>query len=189
MNVREGMRRLGIVLGVLGSAVGILSGFESAQNLWNAHITHQRFESLMASPTMLSIAKDIKWFDTEDSKKADQLTADPDFLKLSDDEQKYILGRVKRQGAASPTTGGTAPSDERHVMDVLVNLDGVKEVIVDKSGQISSVILQTGESIPRTEQPTLMAFMSLILYPVGGFLAPWGTIRVLAWLASGFLSR
>lgn len=120
MNFGEGMRRLGIVLGVVGCVIGVLSGYESARNLWNAHITHQRFESLMASPMMLRVAKDVREFKSEDRNKADQVTiinalaADPDFLKLSHDEQKRILLRVK---------GWTAPSDERNVMDVLVNLD------------------------------------------------------------------
>ena len=190
MNVGEGFRRVGIVLGVVGSAIGILSGYESAQTLWNTHITHQRFESLMASPLMLRIAKDVKDHKTEERKKADQDTAlknlsiDPDFLKLSGDEQKYILGRAKDKGVASPSIAGTALGDQRDVMDVFV-----KEVLVDKSGQISSIVLSTGESIPKTEPPTLMAFMALLLYPLGGFLVPWGTIRVIAWLVAGFLSK
>ena len=209
MNVGEGFRRVGIVLGVVGSAIGILSGYESAQTLWNAHITHQRFESLMASPLMLRVAKDVKDparyvsggllflknFKTEDRKEADQGTAlqnlatDPDFLKLSGDEQKYILGRAKNKGVTSPSTAGTALGDERDVMDVFVNLNGFKEVLVDKSGQIFSIVLSTGESIPKTEPPTLMAFMALLLYPLGGFLVPWGAIRVIAWLVAGFLSK
>jgi hypothetical protein len=186
MNFGEGMRRLGIVLGVVGGAIGMLSGYESARTVWNAHITHQRFESLMASPLMLRVAKDAKEFKAENWNEADQvaimnaLAADPDFLKLSPDAQKRVFLRVK---------GCTAPSEEGDVMDVLVNLGGVKEVMVDKSRLISSIELSTGESIPRTEPPTLIAFMALLLYPLGGFLAPWGAIRVLAWLVAGFFSK
>jgi hypothetical protein len=188
MNVREGMRRLGIVLGVVGCAIGILFGYESARQLWDVHTAHQRFESLMASPTMLSLAKQVRWFSTENRKKAGELAADPEFLKLSDDEQKYILGLAKDQGF-SPTLTGAAPSDENHIIDVQVNLEGVKKVNVDKFGRISLIELSTGESIPRTEPPTLMAFVGLLLYPISGFLAPWGAIRVLVWLGAGFLSK
>lgn len=34
MNVGEGVRRLGIVLGLVGGAIGVLFGYESAQHLW-----------------------------------------------------------------------------------------------------------------------------------------------------------
>jgi hypothetical protein len=183
MNVGEGLRRLGIVLGFVGGAIGVLPGYEGAWNLWNAHVTHKGFESLMASPTMSRIAKDVQEFKTKDQWQSDQvvtinaLSADPNFLKLPDDEQKRILLRVKGW------------SDERDVMNVLVNLDGVKEVMVDKSGRVSSIELSTGESIPRTEQPRLTALLSLLVYPLGGFLALWGATRILAWLVAGFVSK
>lgn len=160
MNVMEGMRRLGIVLGLGGSVMGVLLGYDSALNLWNAHVTHQRFESLMASPVMLSIAKE-----------AEEVAIDPDFRKLSDEDQKAVLdvlGRLTNQG---------------------VNLGGIKEVNVNTSGRISSIELSTGESLPRTDPPTLMAFVGLLLYPIGGFLAPWGAIGALAWLVAGLRSK
>ncbi|MBZ5675535.1 MAG: hypothetical protein LAP61_14945 [Acidobacteriia bacterium] len=71
---------------------------------------------------------------------------------------------------------------------VEVNLDGIKEVVIDKAGSVSSIELLTGESIQRIEAPTLRAYLALLLYPVLGFFAPWGFIRLLAWIGAGFLS-
>src|SRR3990167_3652378 len=52
MNTREGMRRLGIVLGVVGGGIGGFFGYIDAQNLWNTHMAHKKFESLMALPAV-----------------------------------------------------------------------------------------------------------------------------------------
>jgi hypothetical protein len=60
MNVREGARRLGIVLGVLGGTAGVFAGYPSARDLWNARAASKKFESLMASPTMRKVAKAAK---------------------------------------------------------------------------------------------------------------------------------
>jgi hypothetical protein len=58
VNIGEGMRRLGIVLGVLGGIVGGVFGYADMQSLWKARADHNRFESLMALPTMQKIATD-----------------------------------------------------------------------------------------------------------------------------------
>ena len=63
MNFREGTRRLGIVLGVLGGAVGAFAGYPSARDLWNARAASNEFESLMTSPTMMKVAKAAKEYD------------------------------------------------------------------------------------------------------------------------------
>jgi hypothetical protein len=150
MNFREGMRRLGVVLGVAGSVIGIMSVYESSHGLWNAHIGHQRFESLMASDSLLKTAKDIKAFNTQAWKES------------------------LNSGA---------------VNSVEVNQDGIKDVTVDRATRISSIELSSGESIPRVDAPKLSEVMAVLLYPIGGFLIPWGAIRVVVWLTTGFFSK
>jgi hypothetical protein len=58
MNIREGMRRLGILIGAAG---GILGGFfasTDAQTVWSAFRANRKFESLMATPTMQKVIAD-----------------------------------------------------------------------------------------------------------------------------------
>src|SRR5262245_3594767 len=140
MNIREGVRRLGILLGASGAILGGSLAFKDAQTLWNTRTAHRNFEAVMASSTMQRIAKAAR-------------------------EQKE--------------SGGFA---------ALVNVDGIKQVEVDRAGVVSSIELSTGESVHRTEAPALKAYVSLLLYPMLGFLAPWGTIRVLTWVGSGFFT-
>ncbi len=56
MNVREGMRRLGILLGVLGAVMGGFAAYEQGRPLLSTLMAHRKFESLMASPAMRGIA-------------------------------------------------------------------------------------------------------------------------------------
>lgn len=57
MNAREGMRRLGIVLGILGGIAGGFFGYTDVQNVWTSH---RKFESLLASPTVQKAAEAAK---------------------------------------------------------------------------------------------------------------------------------
>jgi hypothetical protein len=70
---------------------------------------------------------------------------------------------------------------------VSVDFDGIKRVIVDKAGLVSLIELSTGEWAQRVDPPALKAYLIPLLYPVFGFLLPWGGIWVLTWVGSGFV--
>jgi hypothetical protein len=52
---------------------------------------------------------------------------------------------------------------------------------------VTSIDLSTGEWVPRVDSPHLTAYLLLLLYPVIGFLLPWGCIRILTWVGNGFV--
>src|SRR5262245_31567621 len=60
MNAREGMRRLGILLGVSGGILGGFLGCSDAQDLWSHWNAHRQFESLMALPVTQKVASAAK---------------------------------------------------------------------------------------------------------------------------------
>jgi hypothetical protein len=70
---------------------------------------------------------------------------------------------------------------------VSVNIDGIKRVTVDKAGLVSLIELSTGEWAQRAVPPPLKAYLIPLLYPVLGFLFPWGGVRVLTWVGGGFV--
>jgi len=91
------------------------------------------------------------------------------------------------------TRDGEAPAtlprdffDKPGAILVSVGLDGIKQVGVDKAGLVFSIETSTGAWVDRTEAPALKAYLIPILYPIIGFLLPWGGIRVLTWVGSGF---
>jgi hypothetical protein len=79
--------------------------------------------------------------------------------------------------------------DEPGGFPVSVNLDGIKLVAVDEAGLVSWIELSTGESVQRTEAPHIKAYVTVLLYPILGFLLPWSGMRTLTWVGSGFFER
>jgi hypothetical protein len=71
---------------------------------------------------------------------------------------------------------------------VSVGLDGIKQVAVDKAGLVFSIEPSDGAWVDRTDAPALIAYIMPLLCPVFGFLLPWGGIRVLTWVGTGFFA-
>ena len=68
------------------------------------------------------------------------------------------------------------------------DIEDIHTVNVDKAGAISSIQLTSGEWV--YSRKTLNFVASLLLpfcLPVIGFLVPWGTIKVLTWVGTGFI--
>jgi hypothetical protein len=59
MNLREGMRRVGIVLGALGCVAGGIFGYSNLQSVWRSH---KRFERLQTLPVMVDVNTALKLY-------------------------------------------------------------------------------------------------------------------------------
>jgi hypothetical protein len=186
MNAKEGMRRLGIFLGVCGGILGGFLGYSNAKATWDSHIAVRKFESLMATPTMRKVAKAARDYQHDNPQgktngdRGDWFERNkPDAL----DEKHGESGEVR----ADPWEEA-AKEYERDLRGIVVavNLAGIKQVTVNKTGLISSIELPTGAVIQRVDPPALRAYLIPLLYPVLGFLLPWGGIRVITWVGSGF---
>jgi hypothetical protein len=171
MNAREGMRRLAIVLGIAGSLTGSVFGYQNARDVWNARSAHKRFESLAATP---AIQKDVKELvDTIQKGQSKNLST------LSDEQLQVYKNLLE----------STPPGERQKLarLDRRASGDGIDQFTIDPStSTITSIQLSTGELLSRTPPPTLAAWIALPLYPLVGFLIPWGAIRALTWVGSGF---
>jgi hypothetical protein len=174
MNAREGMRRLAIALGVAGSFTAAIFGYQNARDVWNARSAHKRFESLV---TTSAIQKDLKELvDTIQKGRSKNLST------LSDEQLQVYKNLLEN----------TPPGERQKLarLDRKASGDGIDQFTVDPStSTITSIQLSTGELLSRTPPPTLMAWIVLPLYPLIGFLLPWGATRVLAWVGVGFFSK
>jgi hypothetical protein len=232
MNMREGMRRLGILLGVLGGMIGALAAYSTARELWSASQAHKRFESLMASRTMQELASAAKdqWrtrnapeppippsppgFKPEthwgslmatpaqvlqdpmfqglplEERRKVLLRVDPSFGELARDQQDKVLSWKPDKKLGPPPD--TLPPDffdkpVRYL--VAVNAGGIRDATVDQTGTVTSIRLVTGESVQRIPPASWRAWFSLLIYPLLGFLMPWGAIRALTWVGAGFFGE
>ena len=180
MNFKEGMRRVGIVLGVLGGITGGVFGYSELQNAW---ALHTRFKRLQALPVMHDVAAAIKAY--------------PEFTSIRPIRPVYTIEPPGWEPVFEARKSGDldkiADPDTEITVDAK-NSEPVKAVNVDKNGAISSVELTTGERVHR-EPDTFKAHSALaarlllpFCYPVIGFLFPWATIRALVWVGSGFFA-
>jgi hypothetical protein len=240
MNAREGMRRVGLFLGVLGGITGGVVGYSDLQGVWGLH---ERFDRLQSLDVMNDVRKAIKAYQdfefilpglvpkgatidkhTESERSPNPPTvpipkgavvepaptsqsftdikpldsAPPVTLDLSTSVPIYPgqstcgFGPVCVARKAAASEKAADPAAEIGV-DVN-NQDGIVRVDADKTGAISAIQLATGEWVLR-EPGTFKAHMGLIsrlllplCYPAIGFLLPWGAIKVLVWVASGFFA-
>ena len=212
MNAREGMRRLAIVLGIAGSLTGAVFGYQNARDVWNARSGHKRFESLVTTP---AVQKDLKELvDTVQKGRSQNLSALSDeqlqvyknLLEnsprgerrtLSEDRRKQldsIVGQMQSRNESDENIQVVVDDFKKKYgiinLDRKASGDGIDRFTVDPStGTITSIQLSTGELLSRTPSPTLMDWIALPLYPLVGFLIPWGAIRILTWVGAGFLSK
>ena len=223
MNVREGMRRLGILLGACGGILGGCLAYSDARATWDNHTAYRKFASLMASPTVQKVAEAAR--DDADSRirettsqttshayhskfggipveqapaKRDQFggipVEDDPFAKYqkplnpAETTDPFYAKYREPLGTAVQTVPDYSDLGSQPTGWVAVNLDGIKTAAVDKAGLVSSIELSTGELVQRVDPPALKAYLIPLLYPVLGFLLPWGGIRVLTWVGSGFVA-
>lgn len=57
---------------------------------------------------------------------------------------------------------------------------------VDIAGVVQSIRRAAGPLVERTPAPAVADYFGLLIYPVFGFLVPWGSIRALTWVATRF---
>lgn len=187
MNIKEGTRRLGVVLGILGGAAGVYIGYAQEQPLWKARAAHSRLESVMALPTMQKVAKAARdyqndWFVRN---APHPFSGRVDYGALATLPRGYVLDPPAKKDIFDTVENEQLERTESIL--VSVNLDGIKQVTVDKTGIVSSVELSSGELIVRVDPPPLRAYLVLLLYPVIGFLIPWGALKTITWIATGFV--
>lgn len=227
MNVREGTRRLAVVFGVIGCAVGCYASYADAKNLWKV----KRFESLMVLPIAQEIEKlakefqattrpGVSTFDLETLRKlppgrkdaltsslSEQIPLPPPGFTLDADgpTEPLVKGRlsaITRTNAEITKELGrrdldppvfvperdSAKAQGRGLLTVIANRDGVRSITTDSNGDIREFRLLTGESASRPDTRLLMSLLLVALYPVAGFVLPWGVLRSLSWVAAGFLA-
>jgi hypothetical protein len=202
MNAREGMRRLGLVLGVLGCVVGGVFGYLDLQNVWSSHTKFERLQSLAMK------------HDVAATIKAYQDSGNVGFVPLHETPpppsgfviEKTPLGRTPQSPPADSSDWVTTRQPRESTWfdqaddpaaKITIDLNGeedIQSVNADKTGTISSFKLTTGELVHKPPG-TLKAHLAFIgrlflsfCWPVGGFLIPWGIIRICVWVGSGFFA-
>jgi len=185
MNVREGMRRLGLVVGVLGAGVGAAVAYMQLQPLLTQRAQYKSFQALVSSPTVKKEIELLKVSVKHPPPPPAGLPPDavpvqhPDFAALA-----ALCGEV---GGWKVNKGGIraiyfwASTDEKQLDSrVAGNLS---------TADISDIETDDGQKLHRTDPPGFWVYLLIPALPVLGFLVPWGTIKTLTWIGTGFFQQ
>jgi hypothetical protein len=259
MNLREGFRRIGLVLGIIGCATGAVAAYVIIDPLWPVWREHSKFERLLnvatvkrasgpqwladhtshdkvanpcdsaapAKPSSQSFTRppltlheghahvpsDNKpdWFSQNAPKSPDydalakQAGAVDQHLSRWDEFDKEERAKEERScWKANASAKGREEWTSQHDIDTGhtvagdwwidafapdPNPDGIKTIRYWEydPGRVRSVELTNGDwSAEPPSPPELNAILLPLLYPVIGFLVPWGATKIIIWVASGF---
>jgi len=69
---------------------------------------------------------------------------------------------------------------------IVIYANGIREAMMNKNGALRAIHLETGEWAEESTSPRLKSYLVTLLYPILGFILPWGVMRALTWVGSGF---
>lgn len=200
MNAREGMRRLGVFLGILGMLAGTVVGWPEFELYRNQRQQYKKFESLMSRDAMKDTLRQISAlsefgrqikrkypgsYDDLSDARVGWRTAD----KYPDLYDSFKDGKISPRATSKPDWF-VINAPNQPVIVVQVKEDGIKEVVLDEDTYgIQEIQLTSGEKIDRKSEPSEGMLATAFGLPLIGFLLPWGGLRALTWVATGFFHR
>ena len=111
-----------------------------------------------------------------------QSTRHAEFQRLTAGFANSGLAQRMRQDAEHD------PSDN----SIMPGCCGIEEIVWDKNhvfndpSGVYSITTDGGQTVYATPAPAVWTYLLIPLFPVIGFFIPWGTIRSIGWVGTGF---
>ena len=179
MNLREGTRRLALLLGVVGAIIGGFASYVELQTTLGQRARHNRFEQL-ANPSVVQQARKSCFGGSAQSehgpweKYQTPQESVPPLTKGDILVPPYCFTPI-----ADPNTADYTPSE--------LNNGGIKTVHFENR-EIASIETLDGQTIYPTPAPSAWLYLLAALFPLLGFLIPWGAVRAIGWVGAGFVA-
>jgi hypothetical protein len=158
VNLREGTRRLALLLGVAGAIAGGFVSYLELQDVLSQRARHNRFEQL----AKLDIVQQERKCYLQGSQVGCSQSHLPIGAQL---DQPYA--EINKDGIK------TIFWDKDHVWN-------------DASG-VYSIETDTGQTLYPTPAPSAWLYFLAVLFPIFGFFIPWGVVRSVGWVGAGFV--
>jgi hypothetical protein len=104
MNVREGLRRIGLALGIVGGVSGAILGMVSASDTWESRTAAENFQRLLNRPAVIRV---IEW--ATEAERVNPPGWNPAFtehaIAVDDIEVKVLTWRYGEVESLQLTTG------------------------------------------------------------------------------------
>jgi hypothetical protein len=168
MNVREGMRRLGLVAGFLGASAGAVVAYIQLQPLLARRAQYRTFQTLVSSPVV--------------QKKIESLN-DP-----FDEFGGYMVSAEINQGGIKTIyfRPHRIPSFEEFKKQFKKQGGTPTAKASFSAADVSEIETDDSKTVDRTEPVALWSYLFIPVFPVLGFFLPWGAIKTFMWIGLGF---
>jgi hypothetical protein len=167
MNLREGTRRLALLLGVVGAILGGGTTYIELHAALGQRAQHIRFEQLAALDCIQRERQLIR---------KDRSDAIQEFIALPEDRQMATLKQLP-------------PENQNKLLAEIKQrtAGGIKAIHWTMDSEIESIETKDGQTIYPTPSPGAWTYLLIALFPVLGFFIPWSAIRAIGWVGAGFV--
>jgi hypothetical protein len=145
VNLKEGTRRLALLLGVAGAILGGYASYLELQSVLDQRARHNRFKQLAVSDVVRQERETLN-------------PSLPDWQRSDYEWSTY----------SEPNRGG------------------IKTIAWGKDFGIRYFETTDGQTLSPTPAPSTWLYLLGALFPVFGFLIPWGVVRSVGWVGAGF---
>ncbi len=200
------MRRLGLVAGFVGAIACAFVSYTHLKPLLAQRSQNKRFDSLVLSH---GVQKEIEFLKTNGNIgaiveiNADELTPVPVVSEakrvasgVDGKTPKKSIEEIVNESCGGECvkcgeSGGSAPIKEGGIKRVFFGAYttvGGEHCFSSKTSANDITAIQTddGQTILRTDPPATTSYIALLVFPLVGFLVPWGILKALTWIATGF---
>jgi len=170
VNLKEGTRRLALLLGVSGALVGGFASYTELQTVQSQRSQHNKFEQLANSDVVHEARKNIRASESG-------LTQDP-----IPDKFDFSVVRV-------------CPSDSINSSGCYTDVKkkDIKRIHWTKNLGVESIEIESAypweSMVYPTPAPVGWEYLLIAIFPILGFLIPWGAIRAIGWVGAGFVAN
>ncbi len=208
MNLREGTRRLALLLGGLGAIAGGVLSYVYLQPVMRQREMHKSFEQLANSNVVKEQRKALHSPDPYASIAKPISGLPPGAIlkpipqhgraKLSDIAPSSPPVEWDANGKPIAATTSTAPPTGGDFLDGAtplsseVNKGDIKTINWDRdhvwndASGIYSIETDGGQILYPTAAPSAWLYLFAALFPILGFFFPWGAVRAIGWVGAGF---
>jgi hypothetical protein len=165
MNLREGTRRLALLLGAVGAILGGFVSYLELQSILNQKERHDKFERLAASEVVQQLRKSFEVPELRPSQNPAPA--------------KFDLSK-----------GRVCPLDATDDSGCFTEVDkgGIKTIYWTKMFGVESIETQAGQMLYPAPTSSLWLYLFAAISPLLGFALPWGLIRAVGWVGAGFFA-
>ena len=194
-------------MGVIGAILGGFASYMELQTVLNQRARHNRFEQLATSEVVQQESKNLQlWKPVIDPKTGEPIQIDPktgeriQAAPVDYDALAAKYGATPQGKPLPPSSTGIEYDREGKPIKAApdpyatiaipnpsdVNEGGIKTINWTNGYGVESIVTEDGQTLYPTPAPVIQSYALIVLFPILGFLLPWGAIRGVEWVRAGF---